>query len=111
MALNTAALQVAATALAGALGKISLHTAAPDATGSNLSSAGKQDASFTAAGGDVSMDDPVAFTGGAASGPCTHVGYWNAAESTFYGSQTVTGDQAFNAAGEYTVDTLVVDQS
>jgi hypothetical protein len=46
----------------------------------------------------------LAFTGGAASGAATHAGFWSASSAgTFYGWYALTGDQTFNAAGEYTV--------
>jgi hypothetical protein len=49
------------------------------------------------------------FTGGAASGAATHLGFWSAATTgTFYGWQALTGDQTFNAAGEYTVTGITI---
>ena len=105
MALNDTALNVGADAISGAIGYLSLHTAAPNASGSNESTAARQAATWNAAsGGDFTLNGTVNFTGGTGSGPCTHVGFWSASTGgTFYGAQALTGDQTFNAAGEYNV--------
>lgn len=51
---------------------------------------------------------PLAFTG-AASGPATHLGIWDASTAgTFRGTVALTGDQAFNAAGEYSVTSITL---
>ena len=57
--------------------------------------------------GDITWSN-IAFTGGAASGPVVRVGYWSASTSgTYYGGSLLTGDATFNAAGEYTVTSVV----
>lgn len=106
MALNTAVLQLGAAAIAAAITRMSIHTAQPDATGSNLSTAAKQPCTFTASGGNITLSATVNFTGGAASGPATYVGLWDTAGTTFYGAYPLTGDQTFNAAGAYSVTAL-----
>lgn len=104
MPLNDAILTIGAQAMSDAIGKVSLHTALPDGTGSNESTAARQTATWdTAANGDMILTADEAFTGGAASGPCTHVGFWDTAGTTWYGYLPLTGDQTFNAAGEYTL--------
>lgn len=105
MAVNDALLNIGAAAMQGAAAYASLHTAQPDASGSNESAAARQAITWeTAASGDMVVLDDIAFTGGAASGACTHIGFWSASTAgTFYGWLALTGDQAFNAAGEYTV--------
>jgi len=118
MALNDTLLNIGANAMAGAALYLSLHTAAPDGTGSNHSTAARVAASWPgASGGDLTISNK-AFTGGAASGACTHVGFWSTAGTgspatggTFYGFQALSGDQNFNAAGEYTITSLVVNGS
>lgn len=88
-----------------------LFTAEPNAAGTtNVASSARQAITWvTAANGDMVFTVDLAFTGGAASGPCTHVGLWSASTSgTFYGYFALTGDQTFNAAGEYTVTGLTV---
>lgn len=54
---------------------------------------------------------PLEFEGTAAAG-ATHVLFFSASTSgTFYGSQALTGDQAFNAAGEYSITSLTITGS
>lgn len=110
MALNDAALDLMAGALAGSALYLSLHSAAPSASGSNETSAARLAAGWSSAsGGAISISAARAFTGGASNGAVTHVGLWSAATTgTFYGSFPVTGDASFNSAGEYTLDSLTV---
>lgn len=110
MALNDTALNAMADHLGTLITHISLHTADPGAGGAN-EDATRQSASWTAASaGDISLSGPVAFTDGTADGACTHVGLWDAPSGgTFYGGFALTGDQAFNAVGEYTVNTLTIN--
>lgn len=187
MALNDGILNVGADAMAAKATHLALHTADPGVGGGNESSAARVAAGWPeATGGDVSVTNK-AFTGGAASGACTHVGFWgeaamvaiaSAAPATdeittsvahgfalddavvfrgavpaglsttalyyvvsvptattftvsttrngaavditatgtgsvgrFYGSYALTGDQAFNAAGEYTVNSVALNGS
>lgn len=113
MPLNDALLTIGAQAMQDAVTHLALHTAQPDATGSNQSAAARQPASWdTAANGDMILTTDEAFTGGAASGACTHVGLWSALTAgTFYGYFALTGDQTFNAAGEYTLTAITVTGS
>lgn len=115
MALSNAAMTVAANALRSAMTHAQLHTGDPGAAGtSNVTSAARQAVTWSAAtgNGDFDLAGPVAFTGGAASGACTHVSLWSASSAgTFYGSFPLTGDQAFNAAGEYTLTDVTFDGS
>lgn len=100
--LNLAADQWGATAA-----WLSLHSADPTTLGDNETSAGRVSAGWGAASGGAITATNKSFSGGASSGACTHVGYWSASTSgTFYGSRPLTGDQAFNAAGDYTVDSV-----
>lgn len=112
MALLDAALNVMADAFAAAATHLSLHSADPGGTGANETTAARQLAGWgSAATGDVTASN-IAFTGGAASGAVTHVGYWSASTGgTFYGSRALTGDAAFNAAGEYTVTSVTENGS
>ena len=114
MALNDTALNVMANALAAVATHAQLHTAAPDATGTtNVTTAARQQIAWdTASGGDISMTGTEAFTGGAASGACTYVSLWSAATNgTFYGAFPLTGDQTFNASGEYTLNDITISGS
>lgn len=108
MGLNTAGLNVAATAVAGVVGFLSLHTADPGAGGSNEVAGGtpayarKAVTWNTAAAGGVDNSNTSVFDVPAAT-TVTHVGFWSAATGgTFYGSQAVT-NETFGAQGTYTV--------
>lgn len=113
MALNTSELQIQATATASDIDHMTLHSAAPDGTGSNLTSASVAAVTPTSSGGVVSVGS-TSFTGGAAAGACTYVGFWHGVPGsggTFRGAYALTGDQVFNAAGQYTVDSVTLTGS
>jgi hypothetical protein len=105
MPLNDTLLNIGAAAMQAAATHMAVHTAQPDAAGSNPSAAARQAITWvTAANGDMVATVDLPFTGGAASGAATHAGFWSAISGgTFYGWLPMTGDQSFNAAGEYTV--------
>ena len=110
MALNDTILNVGNAAAQSAMTHLAIHTAEPNGSGSNESSAGRQSITWvTAANGDLVATVDLNFTGGASSGAATHVGFWSASSSgTFYGWLPLTGDQTFNAAGEYTVTGITI---
>lgn len=113
MPLNNTALNIEANALAGAALYLSLHSADPGSTGINETSAARVAAGWPAASGsgDLTVSNKN-FTGGAANGACTYVGLWSAATGgTFYGGFQLTGDLTFNAAGQYTLTSLLIDGS
>jgi hypothetical protein len=87
-----------------------VHTGQPDAAGSLESSATRQAITWvTAANGDLVITADLVYTGGASSGAATHVGFWSAVTvGTFYGWLPLTGDQTFNAAGEYTITGVTI---
>ena len=107
LGLTTAGVQVGAAAIAGDLTKLRLHTADPSAGSGTtfLTTAADKTVTCTATGGVVTVPS-TAFTGGAASGACTHVSVWSG--TTYRGAFALTGDQAFNAAGEYTVTSVTI---
>lgn len=115
MALSTAALNIAADALGAAIDRARLHTGSPGGSGtSNVATSNVATISWGAASnGDITLaGTPIAFTGGAAGGPCTHVSFWDGVPGSggvFMGDFALTGDQTFNAAGEYDLDTAVID--
>ena len=112
MPLNDNALNAMADHLATLATSASLHSADPGATGINETTAGRQTVTWTgAATGDIAISAQENFTGGGASAACTYVGLWNGAGTVFYGGFALTGDQTFNAAGEYTLETLTLDGS
>jgi hypothetical protein len=106
--LNDTALNVGANAIAAAYPYLSIHTTGAVTSSANESTAARVAANWAAAsGGDFSLTAPVNFTGGAASGPAVRVGYWSASSGgTYGGGVLLTGDQTFNAAGEYTVNDI-----
>jgi hypothetical protein len=111
MPLNDTILNIGNTAMQNAMTHMALHTAQPDASGSNQSAAARKAITWVAAAnGDIVMTADLAFTGGASNGACTHIGFWSqlAAGGTFYGWLPLTGDQTFNAAGEYTVTGVTI---
>jgi hypothetical protein len=112
MPLNDAILNTGVTAMQTAITHLSIHTALPNASGSNESTAPRVATGWgAAANGDFATLTNKAFTGGAANGPALYVGFWNGAtlgSGTFYGYQALTGDAAFNSAGEYTITSLAI---
>lgn len=110
MPINDALLNVGVTAMIAAATHLSIHTALPNASGSNESTAARVAAGWgSVSNGDFPTLTNKAFTGGAANGPATYVGFWSASTAgTFYGYQILTGDQTFNSAGEYTITNLAI---
>lgn len=109
--LNDTLLNIGSAAMQAAATHAQLYTAEPNAAGTTaVSAAARQAVTWvTAANGDMIITADVPFTGGAASGPCTHIGLWSAVSSgTFYGYFALTGDTAFNSAGEYIFTGLTI---
>lgn len=109
--LNDTALNVGNAAIQSATTHAQLHTAEPNAAGTtNVASSARQAITWvTAANGDLVVTADANFTGGAASGACTHVSLWTASTSgTHHGYFALTGDQTFNAAGEYTLTGITI---
>jgi hypothetical protein len=107
MPLSAAALGVGGAAIAADIKFVQLHSAAPtngvgSETGTRTACTVNSDAS-----GNLSLGSAVAFTGITASGAVKYVSAWSASTGgTFLGQWALTGDQAANAAGQYTLDTL-----
>ncbi len=112
MPLTDAALNAMANHLASLATHASLHSADPGTTGANQTSTARQPIAWDAAAtGDISLTGTEAFTG-PGLGAVTHVGLWSALTAgTFYGGFALTGDQAFNAAGEYTLTDVTINGS
>ena len=106
MTLAAAALNTLAQAFATAYPWLSIHTTGTETTSTGESTAARVAAGWVVSGAAATATNK-AFTGGAANGPATRVGYWSAATGgTFGGSETLVGDTTFNAAGEYTVTSV-----
>ena len=115
MALNNAAMTVAATALQGALGYAQLHSAAAGSNGtSNLCSSSRVAVTWSAitGAGVFGLGGNLNFTGVAANGAVYSVTLWSASSGgTFYGEFVLTGDATANSAGQYTVTTVALTGS
>lgn len=115
MPFSNAAMVDAANAIRTKYVYAQLHTAAAGAAGtSNVSSADRESFTWGAATGDGDFDisAQIDFTGGEASGAVYSVTIWDAAtDGTFGGEFVLSGDTAFNAAGEYSVTSIAQDGS
>lgn len=109
--LNAAAIQAGTAGVAAVIAYCAIHTALPDVSGSNQSTAARQPTGATSINGVITITNK-AFTGGAASGPATYLGLWSALTAgVFYGYHQLTGDQTFNAAGQYTLTSETITGS
>lgn len=109
--LNDTLLNIGVTAMQTAAAYLSLHSATPNGSGSNETTATRVAASWgTATNGDFATLTNKAWTGGAAGGPVAAVGFWSAPTGgTFYGYQPIgSGDVTFNQAGEFSVTSLSI---
>lgn len=99
----------AANLLKTAYAYASLHSAAPDGSGSNETTAARLPVTWTGPTSGVITVTNLEFTGVASNGAVTHVGLWSAlTNGTFFGAEDLTGDQQANAAGEYRVNSLAI---
>src|SRR5690606_5207715 len=89
---------------------VSLHSSAPDASGSaEISGGGYERQSVTwasASGGSVQSGAPVVFNVPAGS-TITHAGIWTSA-GAWLGSLELAAPESFGAAGTLTVDPLTI---
>ena len=89
--------------------QVSLHSALPNSSGSNETSAARQTPAWTNTSGVLTLSATEAFTGGAANGAVQYVGLWDTGGAHFLGSfQITTGDTTFNASGAYTLDNITI---
>lgn len=112
MALNDAALVLAANAVDTAIGYMQLHSTnvggawGTNAVGSRVAVNGTVDAD-----GDISWTN-VTFTGLTANQAIGGVSYWSAPTGGInYGGAVVTGDANANSAGEYTLTSVTETSS
>lgn len=110
MALNNTAMAVGGTAIKALLAYAQLHSASAGGSfTSNVTSAARQAITWAAitGPGSFSLTSAIAFTGGGANNPVYSVTLWSAITGgTCYGEFPLTGDTAFNAAGQYSVTAL-----
>ena len=107
MALNDAALVLAANAVDVAVTHFQLYSAATNAGGTTNAVGTRVAVNGTVDGdGDITWSN-TAFTGLPANQTVHSVGYWTASTGgTFLGVSVLSGDTAANAAGAYTVTTV-----
>lgn len=112
MALNDAALVLAANAVDGAITHMQLYSAATNGAGTTNAVGSRVAVNGTVdADGDITWST-VAFTGLTANQAVHSVGYFSASTGgTFYGSTVLTGDATANAAGAYTVTSVTETSS
>lgn len=114
MSFSPALMLVGANAIRAAATKAKLHSADPTTGGTAaVTSAGTQSVAWAAAtnDGDFDISAPINFTGGAANGAAKFLSLWDSTVTTWYGNFALTGDQTFNSAGEYTVNSLAQNGS
>lgn len=106
------ALNIGMNAMTAAYPYLALHTTGAASSSTNEATSSRVAASWAgAATGDTSVTSK-SFTGGAANGPVVRVGYWTLSSAgTFGGGSLLTGDQTFNAAGEYTITSIAENSS
>ena len=110
--LNAAALHIGGAAIATAIAYVQIHTTTPNSSGSNEATSARQAVTLSDTSVVITASGAVNFTGGASSGPATFLGYWSAVTAgTFYGYEALTGDQTFNSAGNYTLDSITITGS
>jgi len=115
VALNDAALELMADALAAEVTHLSLHSSTPNSSGSNEVTGGgysRQSVTWNVdQDGDLTLASTVSFSG-PSEGTVTHVGLWDASSSgNFYGAFALSGDTAFNSAGQYNVTQLTINST
>lgn len=92
----------------------SLHTATPDASGSNEVSGGsyaRQDITWGSASSGSVASTSIPVFDVPSSTTVTHIGLWDTAETTFYGSVALSPEEVFGASGQLTVDPLTLTLS
>jgi hypothetical protein len=106
--LNSAGLQLGAAGIASGITFIQLHSSAPGGSGQNECSSSRHSVTCTASAGVVTIPE-TAFTDLSGGETVKYLGYWSAVTSgTFYGYNALSGDQAANAKGSYTVEASTI---
>jgi len=107
VALNSNGLNVQVSGLTAVAVYASLHTAEPNASGSNEVSGGsytRESISWNAASSGTATSSANIVFDVPTSTTITHLGYWSASSGgTFYGSRALDVSQTFSSAGTYTI--------
>lgn len=109
MGLNTAGIN----AILDSGNEVTMYVAIGDgATSGDQTSAARQQITFSVASGVLTATGvPYAFTGTPLDG-ATHALFFSASSAgTFYGFDALSGDQAFNADGDYEITALTITGS
>lgn len=105
MGLSTAALTASAEAIKTGYGFLALASGTDETVPTGETSTSRVAAGWVNTGGVLTATNKV--FAGVANAAAQRVQYWSAATGgTFGGSQTLSGDVAFNAAGSYTVQSI-----
>lgn len=107
MALNDNGLNAQVGGLTAVAAYASLHTAEPNASGSNEVTGGsytREAITWAAASGGTAVSDAEIVFDVPTSTTITHLGYWSAVSAgTFYGYRALDTSQTFSNAGTYTI--------
>jgi hypothetical protein len=107
VALNDNGLNAQVGGLTAVAGFASLHTAEPNASGSNEVTGGtytREAITWAAASGGTAVSDAEIVFDVPTGVTITHLGYWSAGTAgTFYGSRALDVSQEFSSAGTYTI--------
>lgn len=107
MALNANGLNAQVGGLTGVASHASLHTAEPNASGSNEVSGGsytREAISWATASNGTAVSDADIVFDVPGSTTITHIGYWSASSAgTFYGSRALDTQQTYATDGTYTI--------
>jgi len=81
-------------------------------TSADQTSAQRRQLTSSVAGGVITATNvPMDFTGSAAAGATNALFFSASTAGTFYGYDALAGDQAFNAAGEFSITSLTITGS
>lgn len=111
MPLFPPALDIGGEAIVAAITHATIHSAAPDATGSNqIAGTTRVPIDLNSTDGNITLASPISFTGAPPAQTVHSVGFHTAASGgTFLGYATrVTGDAAANASGEFNVTAISI---
>lgn len=107
MALNDNGLNAQVGGLTAVAGYASLHTAEPNASGSNEVTGGtysREAITWAAASGGTAVSDAEIVFDVPSGATITHLGYWSASTAgTFYGSRALDTSQTYATVGTYTI--------
>jgi hypothetical protein len=112
MPVTDAVLDAAVDGATAVLVYASIHTDDPSTTGANEVTGGgyaRQEVTWNPSTGGIATADGTLSFSGPPGEDAKYLGLWSAqSNGTFRGAAELSGDQTFNASGEYQVTTLTV---